>query len=108
MSNDKNDEFVEYPEINKDYRHYKGGRYTVITLAKHSEHDRMKHIVERLEKQNMSAEGNVLLAELKKIILDTQVVYKSVGFGSVHLRPLFMWFEKIKQSDVLKRFTEIK
>lgn len=107
MSSEKNDEFVEYPEINSDYRHYKGGRYTVITLAKHSEHDRMEHIIERLEKQKMSAEGTVLLAELKKIVLDTQVVYKSVGFGSVHIRPLFMWFQKIKQSDVLKRFTKI-
>lgn len=105
---EENKDFVEYPEINKDYRHYKGGRYNVMTLGKHSEHDRMKEIIERLEKVQNTGEGSVLVAELKKIILDTQVVYKSVHFGSVHIRPLFMWFQKIKNNDVLKRFTEIK
>jgi len=105
---EENKDFVEYPEINKDYRHYKGGRYTVISMAKHSEFESMKAIFERLEKQNLSPEGKGLLNELREIVFDDQVVYKSVHFGSVHIRPLFMWFQKIKNNDVLKRFTEIK
>lgn len=105
---EENKDYIEYPEINKDYRHYKGGRYNVMTLGKHSEVERMKFIFERLEKQQLSPEGSVLLDELKKIVLDTQVVYKSVHFGSVNIRPLFMWFQKVKNNDVLKRFTEIK
>jgi len=56
---------VKYPEIGKQYNHYKGGRYEVLTLAKHSE------------------TGEVL------------VIYKSLHFGSVYARPLSMWFDTV-------------
>ena len=53
-------EFKKYPEINTNYQHYKGGKYTVLTLAKDSETQ------------------------------EDVVVYKSIHFGSVHVRPLSM------------------
>jgi hypothetical protein len=56
---------IPYPEPNKKYRHYKGGLYNVLTLAKHSETN------------------------------EDMVVYQSLLFGSVYVRPLSMWFEKI-------------
>ena len=55
--------FVEYPVVGAKYEHYKGGLYSVITLATHSETD------------------------------EKVVVYKSLLFGSVHVRPLSMWFD---------------
>jgi hypothetical protein len=54
-----------YPEVGKQYNHYKGGRYEVLTLAKHSE------------------TGEVL------------VIHKSLHFGSVYARPLSMWFATV-------------
>jgi hypothetical protein len=56
---------VKYPEIGKQYIHYKGGRYEVLTLAKHTETD------------------------------EVLVIYKSLHFGSVHARPLSMWFDTV-------------
>lgn len=58
--------FVEYPEIGCKYRHYKGGLYEVITLATHSETN------------------------------EALVIYKSLLFGSIHARPLSMWFETVQ------------
>lgn len=58
---------TQYPEIGKLYRHYKGGLYEVLTLAKHSEGEQ-----------------------------ETLVIYKSIHFGSVHARPLKMWFEMVE------------
>ena len=68
---------VKYPEIGKQYDHYKGGSYEVITLAKHSETD------------------------------EVLVIYKSLHFGSVHARPLPMWFEKVTTDEQrrVSRFT---
>lgn len=63
---------IKYPEIGKIYRHYKGGKYKVLTLCKHSETD------------------------------ETLVIYKSIHFGSIHARPLSMWFDDI--DDKTKRF----
>lgn len=60
---------IYYPEIGGIYLHYKGGKYEVITIAKHSETD-----------ENM-------------------VVYKSIHFGSFHVRPLYMWDELIEYKD---------
>lgn len=57
--------FINYPEVGKTYSHYKGGKYEVLTLATHSE------------------TGEAL------------VVYKSLQFGSVYVRPLSMWFEVV-------------
>lgn len=62
-------EFTVYPEIGALYDHYKGGKYQVIALAKHTE------------------TGEV------------EVVYKSIHFGSVHVRPLHMWFETVKNHE---------
>jgi hypothetical protein len=60
---------VLYPEIGPVYRHYKGGLYTIITLANHTETG------------------------------EPMVVYKSELFGSVYVRPLSMWFERVKDGD---------
>jgi hypothetical protein len=57
---------VIYPAINKTYKHYKGGTYKVITMAKHSETD------------------------------EDLVIYQNVERSSFHARPLRMWFEEIK------------
>lgn len=57
----KKDEFKNYPGIGKIYHHYKGGKYEVLTLAKHSETN-----------QDL-------------------VIYKSLHFGSIHARPLKSW-----------------
>lgn len=54
-----------YPLPGEKYKHYKGGTYEVITLAKHSETN------------------------------EDMVVYKSIPFGSVYCRPLSMWEETI-------------
>lgn len=58
-------ERVYYPKIGKKYDHYKGGTYTVLTLAKHTETD------------------------------EVLVIYKSEHFGSVHARPLSVWNGRI-------------
>lgn len=60
-------EFINYPEIGKTYQHYKGGKYKVLSLAKHSETD------------------------------ESFVVYKSIGYKSIHIRPLSMWFDIIRK-----------
>lgn len=71
--------WVRYPKVGKKYSHYKGGLYEVLTLAKHSETD------------------------------EILVIYKSILFGSVHARPLSMWFDVIHTSSSgmeTERFTE--
>jgi hypothetical protein len=71
--------FTKYPEVGALYRHYKGGKYKVITLAKHSETD------------------------------ETMVVYQSIHFGSMHVRPLNMWFEEVEiQGLLISRFQEVQ
>lgn len=61
-------EFKEilYPMIGGKYKHYKGGYYEVIGMANHSETG------------------------------EAMVVYKSLLFGGVYVRPLKMWFETVK------------
>jgi hypothetical protein len=51
---------MEYPEIGKLYKHYKGGDYKVLSLAKHTETD------------------------------EILVIYKSIQFGTVYARPLIV------------------
>ena len=69
--------WIEYPKIGAEYRHYKGGLYVVLTLATHSETN------------------------------EPLVIYKSLLFGSIHARPLSMWFEKVDIDGVsLSRFAE--
>lgn len=59
---------VQYPEVGKIYKHYKGGKYKVLTLAKHSETN------------------------------EDLVIYRSLHFGSIHARPLNMWFDEISKN----------
>ena len=54
----------EYPIINENYKHYKGGTYKVLSMAEHSE-----------TKEKM-------------------VVYQSIEFGGTYCRPLELWNEK--------------
>ena len=63
---------MEYPLPNQRYKHYKGGTYEVISMATHSETD------EKL------------------------VVYKSINFGSVYVRPLEIWNDIVSENT--KRF----
>lgn len=69
--------FVRYPEIGKQYRHYKGGLYEVISMASHSETQ------------------------------EVLVIYKSIHFGSVYARPISMWFDEIQNHENIsvERFT---
>ncbi len=59
------------------YRHFKGGRYEVIALAKHSES------------------------------LESMVVYRALyGDGQVWVRPASMWNEEVEyKGKTVKRFT---
>lgn len=59
---------INYPEINGIYNHYKGGKYQVISMAKHSETD------------------------------ETLVIYKSIHWGSYHARPLEKWNENVGET----------
>lgn len=71
---------VRYPKIGGIYHHYKGGTYEVLSMAKHSETD------------------------------EPMVIYKSIQFGSVHARPLDLWFNKIEVKGEIdtERFVLIK
>ena len=59
------------------YRHFKGGRYEVIALAKHSES------------------------------LESMVVYRALyGDGQIWVRPASMWNEEVEyEGKTVKRFT---
>jgi hypothetical protein len=74
--------YIKYPEIGKTYRHYKGGKYEVITLAKHTDNN------------------------------ETLVIYRSIHFGSVHARPLFEWYQNVERiteqyTQIVPRFERI-
>ncbi len=61
------------------YRHFKGGVYEVIGVAKHSE------------------------------TLEETVVYRSVTNGGLWVRPASMWEEEIERDGVrVRRFTPIE
>jgi hypothetical protein len=64
-----------YPLPGQIYRHYKGGNYEIISMALHTETG------ERL------------------------VVYKSLNFGSVYVRPYDIWNSDTEDRE--KRFTLI-
>jgi len=63
---------IEYPLPGQKYKHYKGGTYQVISMATHSE------------------TGEKL------------VVYKSINFGSVYVRPFEIWNDIVSENT--KRF----
>jgi len=69
------DQVIDYPEIGRQYRHYKGGIYEVLFLANHT--------------------------ETKEVL----VIYKSVLFGSNYARPLSIWNEEVNiNGSKRKRF----
>lgn len=68
---------INYPVIGGLYKHYKGGTYKVITLGNHTETN------------------------------EVLVVYSSIEFGCVYIRPLSEWFEEINTdtNSLLFRFS---
>ena len=65
------------PLPNEFYRHYKGGTYQVISLANHTETD------------------------------EIMVVYKSINFGTIYVRPLTSWISKTDKIGV-ERFEKLQ
>ncbi len=68
---------TKYPIPGKQYKHYKGGLYTVITLAKHSETN------------------------------EDLVICKSDYFGTVYARPLKIWFDLIVLSSETEPYKSV-
>lgn len=70
---------IKYPEINGIYKYYKGGKYQIITLAKHTETS------------------------------EPMVVYKSLLFGNVDCMPLSIFTDTVQvdKNDKRSRFTLI-
>lgn len=68
-----------YPERGDMYSHYKGGKYKVLTMATHSETG------------------------------EAMVVYQSLIFGSIFVRPLSLWNSWVEEVGVpsIKRFIKI-
>ncbi len=70
--------YVRRPIPGKTYHHYKGGLYECLFIAKHSENE------------------------------EELVAYRSLHYGSYHVRPLTMWFdvivEKSAHANELLRF----
>ena len=91
--------FKQMPEVDAFYRHYKGGKYKVLTLAEHSEKDEFKRIFEELALNPLSKDVQTLVEQLKKIALADLVVYRSVHYGSTHARPLEMWHDQVDSID---------
>lgn len=60
---------VKYPVIRGMYKHYKGGKYVVLTMATDTETS------------------------------EPVVVYKSLLFGSIYTRPLSVWNEDVTIED---------
>jgi hypothetical protein len=59
-----------YPLPGEKYQHYKGGTYEIISLAQHTETQ------------------------------EKMVVYKSINFGSVYVRPLDIWNSPIPNGSL--------
>lgn len=59
------EKFIRHPKSGEIYQHYKGGQYKVICVARHSETS------------------------------EPLVVYQSLSFKSMHIRPLNMWFQEV-------------
>lgn len=69
---------IKYPKPGEIYRHYKGGEYTIITLANHVE------------------------------TYEDLVIYQSISFGSIYARPLSMWFDVIETDSSFIKETRFK
>jgi hypothetical protein len=61
---------IDYPQPGRLYKHYKGGLYEFLFLAKNTETD------------------------------EIMVVYKSVLFGTNYVRPLSEWDKKTEDGDI--------
>ena len=66
-----------YPLPGERYQHYKGGIYEIISMATHT--------------------------ETKEIM----VVYKSINFGSVYVRPYDIFDLYVPDDSLKKKFTKI-
>lgn len=64
------------PVPGKIYKHYKGGLYEVLLLAKHTEEDNML------------------------------VIYKSIQFGTHYARPISIWCESVKSNPRFGLYTD--
>lgn len=68
-------ERIRYPMIGGKYDHYKGGRYLVLHIANHTETG------------------------------EAMVVYQSLIFGGVYVRPLSLWFDNVEiHGKIRERF----
>lgn len=63
---------IEYPIMGAEYIHYKGGRYKVVSMAKHTETD------------------------------EVLVIYTSIEFGSFHARPLNLFMDRVDNTQRFK------
>jgi hypothetical protein len=61
---------IDYPQPGRLYKHYKGGLYEFLFLAKNTETD------------------------------EIMVVYKSVLFGTNYVRPLSEWNKETEDGDI--------
>lgn len=99
--------YKHLPTVGACYKHYKGGRYKVLTLAEHSELDEFKDIFATLEGQNISDVAQEKLAKLKSIVMDDLIIYRSTQYGSTHARPLQMWSDKVQAVEPNKIGNEV-
>lgn len=77
-------ENISYPLPGEKYKHYKGGTYEIIAMATHAETQ------------------------------EKMVVYKSLNFGTIYVRPYDIWKSPIdpklkytKRGETNTRFTKI-
>ena len=97
-----------YPEIGKIYKHYKGGKYEVGTLGKRRGAENIEDVCKQLDSIKLNAKAKKLINELKSAFCEDLVIYKSIGYGSVHARPRPMWFDKITHEGYVKAFGEVE
>jgi len=69
-------DLTKLPVPGKLYKHYKGGLYEVLLLAKHSENDEML------------------------------VIYRSVQFGTHYARPISSWQESVNSNPRFFPYTD--
>lgn len=60
---------IVYPEIGSTWKHYKGGTYKILHLARHTETE------------------------------EVLVIYQSLSFGTYHARPLKIWADIIVETN---------
>jgi hypothetical protein len=68
-------QFVNYPQPGSIYRHFKGGKYRVMTLADDADYEGRK-----------------------------VVVYRSILFGGVYVKTLEYFFQEVQEAGGMPRF----